>query len=244
MEFGLVCLIPIVLLGFFLLSTLKSNVETRAIANAREQARLVADVGVAGQLAGVDDISRGISGGAQIALDHNLKTIRSASGVSRVVVRNRNGRTVYADDHSLIGKSAAPSGAAAALDGTIVSGVTFAGDAGQVLAVFVPLKVKGAAPIGWVDTGLPYGRVQGSIARQTHRIQLMLFLGLLVLWGTLLTVVHYASQRLRRQAAEKEELALSDSLPGLANRTMFQEAIGAAISGSGRRKVAGAVMLM
>jgi diguanylate cyclase (GGDEF)-like protein len=57
-------------------------------------------------------------------------------------------------------------------------------------------------------------------------------------------VVGYASQRLRRQAAEKEELALSDGLTGLANRTMFQEAIQSAISGSGRRKVAGAVMLM
>ena len=37
-EFGVVCLIPIVLLGFFLLETLKSNVESRAIAGAREQA--------------------------------------------------------------------------------------------------------------------------------------------------------------------------------------------------------------
>ena len=34
-EFGLVCLIPIVLVGMFLLQTLKANVESRAIANAR-----------------------------------------------------------------------------------------------------------------------------------------------------------------------------------------------------------------
>src|SRR3954468_21893188 len=244
-EFGLVCLIPIVLLGLFLLSTLKSNVESRAIANAREQARLVTDVGVAGQLSSAVDLSRGLSGGLQAALDRNLESIRSGSGVARVVVRNRAGRTVYADDHSLIGKSAAPSGAASASEGTIVSGPTFAGDAGQVLAVFVPLKVnRSAPPLGSVEIGLPYAPISASISRQTHRIELMLFLGLLVLWGTLLTVVTYASQRLRRQAAEKEEQALSDSLTGLANRTMFQEAIGSAISGAGRRKVAGAVMLM
>jgi diguanylate cyclase (GGDEF)-like protein len=243
-EFGLVCLIPIVLLGLFLFSTLKSNVESRAIANAREQARLVADVGVAGQLAGVTDLSRGLTGAQQGALDRNLESIRSGSGLSRVVVRNREGRTIYADDHSLIGKSAAPSGAAAAMEGTIVSGVTFAGEAGQVLAVFVPLKVREATPLGSVEIGLPYSTIQQSISRQSHRIELMLFLGLFVLWATLLTVVSYASQRLRRQAAEKEEQALSDSLTGLANRTMFQEAIGSAISGAGRRKVAGAVMLM
>jgi diguanylate cyclase (GGDEF)-like protein len=243
-EFGLVCLIPIVLLGLFLFSTLKSNVETRAVANAREQARLVADVGVAGQLGGVTDLSRGLSGNQVGALDRNLESIKSGSGLSRVVVRNRAGRAVYADDHSLIGKSAAPGGAAAATEGAIVSGRTYAGDAGEVLAVFVPLKLGEATPIGSVEVGIPYGAIQDSISRQTHRIQLTLFLGLFVLWGTLLTVVSYASQRLRRQAAEKEELALSDSLTGLANRTMFQDAIHSAISGAGRRKVAGAVMLM
>jgi diguanylate cyclase (GGDEF)-like protein len=244
-EFGLVCLIPIVLLGLFLLSTLKSNVESRAIADAREQARLVTDVGVAGQLSGVSDLSHGLSGGQQSALDRNLESIRSGSGIARVVVRNRAGRTVYADDHSLIGKGEAPSGAADAAQGTIVSGISYAGDAGEVLAVFVPLTVsKADGPLGSTEIGLPYAPIQASIASQTHRIELMLFLGLLVLWGTLLTVVSYASQRLRRQAAEKEEQALSDSLTGLANRTMFQEAIGTAISGSGRRKVAGAVMLM
>src|SRR3954470_4978586 len=122
-EFGLVCLIPIVLLGLFLLSTLKSNVETRALANAREQARLVADVGVAGQLSGVSDLSRGLSGAQQGALDRNLESIRSGSAVARVVLRNRAGRTVYADDHSLIGKNAAPPGAADAAQGAIVSGI-------------------------------------------------------------------------------------------------------------------------
>src|SRR3954469_12851066 len=191
-EFGLVCLIPIVLLGFFLLSTLKSNVETRAVANAREQARLVADVGVAGQLAGVTDLSRRLSGGQLGALDRNLESIKSGSSRARVVVRNRAGRTVYADDHSLIGKSAAPRGASSALEGTIVSGVTFAGDAGEVLAVFVPLKVRETTPLGSVEIGLPYAPIQASIARQNRRIQLMLFLGLFVLWGTLLTVVSYA----------------------------------------------------
>src|SRR3954447_11920083 len=145
-EFGIVCLIPIVLLGLFLFSTLKSNVESRAIANAREQARLVSDVGVAGQLAGVTDLSRGLTGAQQGALDRNLESIRSGSGLSRVVVRNRAGRTIYADDHSLIGKSAAPGGAGDALDGSIVSAVTFAGDAGEVLSVFMPLKLAEATP--------------------------------------------------------------------------------------------------
>ncbi|MEA2426501.1 MAG: hypothetical protein QOF37_129, partial [Thermoleophilaceae bacterium] len=243
-EFGLVCLVPVILLGLFLFQTLKSNVETRAIANAREQARLVANVGVAGQLTGISDLRNGLSGDQQATLDRNLRTIRSGSGVLHLVVRARGGKTVYADDHSQIGKNGAPSGAGSAAQGAIVSGTTVDATGAEVLDVFVPLQLADSTPSGSVQIGLPYAPVKASIARQTHRIELMLFLGLLVLWGTLVTVVAYASQRLRRQAAEKEELALSDGLTGLANRTMFQEAIQSAISGSGRRKVAGAVMLM
>src|SRR3954469_117989 len=90
-EFGLVCLVPIVLLGLFLLQTLKSNVETRAVANAREQAHLVADVGVGSQLVGVTDLSRGLTSGQQAALGRTLDTMRSNSGVTHVVVRSRSG---------------------------------------------------------------------------------------------------------------------------------------------------------
>ena len=203
-EFGLVCLVPIILLGLFLLSTLKSNVETRAIADAREQARLVANVGVASQLGGIADLRAGLTAGQQAALDRNLETIRTGSGVAHVVVRDRTGRTVYADDHSRIGKKDAPSGAGDALGGTTVSGVAVADDGSDVLDVFVPLSLGQSTPAGSVELGLPYSTIKAGIARQTHRIELMLFLGLFVLWGTLLTVVAYASQRLRRQAAEKE----------------------------------------
>ena len=53
-----------------------------------------------------------------------------------------------------------------------------------------------------------------------------------------------ASQRLRRQAAEKEEQALSDGLTGLPNRTMFQNLLERAMTGIGRRNKMGVIMLM
>ena len=243
-EFGVVCLIPIALLGFFLLETLKSNVESRAISNAREQARLVADVGVANQLAGLADLGAGVDADQQADLDRHLKTIRAGNEVVRVIARNRAGRVVYSDDHSLIGKTEAPGAASSATGGTIVSTTTTVPGTGKVLSVFTPLKLGGGTPAGSLEVWLPYAPIEAAIARQTGRIEIMLGLGLLVLWGTLLTVVSYASQRLRRQAAEKEEQALSDALTGLANRTMFQEAIHSALSGAGRRRSVGAVMLM
>src|SRR3954470_9117034 len=103
-EFGVVCLIPIVLLGMFLMQTLKSNVKGRALSNAREQARLVTDVGLAHPLAGVSDLSRGLTTGQQAALDRELATIRKGTSVSRVLVRNPDGRVIYADDRTLVGE--------------------------------------------------------------------------------------------------------------------------------------------
>src|SRR3954469_10361002 len=91
-EFGVVCLIPIVLLGMFLMQTLKSNVRGRALSNAREQARLVAGGGPGGAFTGVDDLGRGLSGSEQQGLDRQLDTVRQGNSVQRVIIRNREGR--------------------------------------------------------------------------------------------------------------------------------------------------------
>src|SRR5437764_6563513 len=121
LEFGAVCLLPIVLLGMFLMQTLKSNVEGRAISNAQEQARLVSDFGLSSALDGLSDLTGGLSSGQQAALDRQLDTIRQGNNVQRVIIRNRDGRVVYADDHSLVGQGKAPAGARNANFGKISS---------------------------------------------------------------------------------------------------------------------------
>ena len=118
-EFGMVCLIPIVLIGMFLMQTLKANVKGRALSNAREQARLVTDIGLATPLAGLEDLARGVSGAQLQAIDRQLGAIRAGNNVQRAVIRNREGRIVYADDRSLIGQAQAPAGARDATIGKI-----------------------------------------------------------------------------------------------------------------------------
>src|SRR3954469_10422287 len=78
-EFGVVCLVPIVLIGLFLMQTLKSNVTARALSNAREQARLVAEVGLATPLAGIDDLSHGLTSSQLQSIDRQLGTIRAGN---------------------------------------------------------------------------------------------------------------------------------------------------------------------
>jgi diguanylate cyclase (GGDEF)-like protein len=242
-EFGVVCLIPIVLLGLFLMQTLDSNVEGRALSNAQEQARLVSDFGLSASLSGLDDLSRGLSTGEQNALDRQLATIRKGNDIQRAIIRSRDGRVVYADDRSLVGQVKPPAGARNANFGKISSDIAQA-PTGKVLQVFVPVRLAPGPASGSAELWLPYGPIGASISSQESNIELMLVAGLVLLWGTLLTVVSMASQRLRRQAAEKEEQALSDGLTGLPNRTMFTDLVQTTLNGAGRRKHAGAVMLM
>src|SRR3954463_1161217 len=120
-EFGGLYMVPIVLIGIFLMQTLKSNVQGRAISNAREQARLVADVGLSTPLAGIDDLSHGLTGGQLQAIDRQLATIQAGNPLQRALIRNREGRVVYANDRSIIGQTNAPAGARNATLGAISS---------------------------------------------------------------------------------------------------------------------------
>ncbi len=245
-EFGLVCLLPIVLLGLFVQFALTKNVEGRALGTGRDQARLVTQVSFDVPLQGVD-ISHGISPSQEQTLDSQLAAVRAGNELSRVIVRNTHGTVVYADDHTLIGQTSVQStGATAALGNDIASNVVTEPAVGQkVLQVFVPLHLNGSAPpTGSAELWLPYAPIQAQINSEKHTLDLILLLGLTLLWGTLLAVVSAASERLRRQAAEKEELALSDGLTGLPNRTMFMSLVHDTIANAGRRRRMAAVMLM
>src|SRR2546423_1755339 len=142
-EFGVVCLVPIVLIGLFLMQTLKSNVQGRALSNAREQARLVADVGLSTPLAGIDDLSHGLTAAQLQSVDHQLSAIRAGNTLQRALIRNREGRIVYASDRSIIGQTAAPAGARNATLGAISSTLTSTGQ-GKMLDVYVPINMPGS----------------------------------------------------------------------------------------------------
>jgi diguanylate cyclase (GGDEF)-like protein len=244
-EFGLASLIPMIVLGLILSVSLKGTIRKHEQAAARQNAEAVAYIAVQNRLAGMDDLSHGISGSQQVDLDHSLAQARGGAEFDQVVLRNRDGRIVYSDDHSLIGKSQ-PGGSAvrSALNGDVVSKIT-SGALGRSLEVVVPIKVgPPGPPAGTLDLLMPYGPIAAEVSKSAHGFYLLLILGLMLAWGLMIAIVSAASQRLRRQAAEKEEQAMSDALTGLPNRTLFQNLVQRTIAGAGRRKKMAAVMLM
>jgi diguanylate cyclase (GGDEF)-like protein len=251
-EFALASLIPLIVVGLLLSTALKGTVRQHEISSARQDAQVVAYVAVQNVLQGVDDLSHGLTGTQQVAVDHALAEAQGGTPVQRAILRNRDGRIVYADDHSLIGKLL-PTGSEtrSALNGDVVSRVAAGGQLSgatstePMLDVFLPVKLGPAdAPAGTLELWLPYGPIDSRVTHVAHVFYVYLVLGLLMAWGLLIAIVSAASQRLRRQAAEKEEQAMSDALTGLPNRTLFQNLVQRTISSAGRRKKMAAVMLM
>jgi diguanylate cyclase (GGDEF)-like protein len=254
-EFGLISLVPMVVLGLFLGQAVRSHATGRAISAARDQAQLVGNLAFRRVLHARRDLARILDPDQQAALDRSLASARQGTDVARAILRDRSGTVVYADNHELIGSSGTPPAEAeAALNGASISKVgDLSRDAsaqdsalGRVLDVFMPLRLgrSGSPIVGSLELAVPYGGIAAQVKRETHSLYLMLGGGLFLLWLTLVGVVAGASQRLRRQAAEKEEQALSDGLTGLPNRTMFQNLIERAMTGIGRRNKMGVVMLM
>jgi diguanylate cyclase (GGDEF)-like protein len=254
-EFGLVSLIPILIVGLFLGRAIHSHAEETATHSAQHEAELVAELAFRRPLGTGTDLSRGLTPEQQAEVTSSFVSARVGTDVARGTLRDRGGAVVYADNELLEeNKSAPPPEAHQAINGQTVSTVAdlssnpaaTEASLGRVLRVFVPLRLGGPAspPNGSVELWLPYSSIALAVQNETKSVYALLVVGLLLLWGTLLAIVAGASQRLRRQAAEKEEQALSDGLTGLPNRTMFQNLIEAAMTGIGRRKKMGVVMLM
>jgi diguanylate cyclase (GGDEF)-like protein len=244
-EFGLASLIPMIVLGLVLSTSLKSSIRNHEQSAARQNAEAVAFVAVQNTLTGTDDLSHGVSGDQQVALDRALAQARGGTQIDQVVLRSRDGHIVYADDHSLVGKvQSGGSDTRSSLNGDVVSRVV-SGPLGRDLEVVVPIKLgPPGPPAGTLEMLLPYAPIASAVSRSAHGFYFLLVLGLLVAWGMMIAIVSTASQRLRRQAAEKEEQAMSDALTGLPNRTLFQNLVQRTIAGAGRRKKMAAVMLM
>jgi diguanylate cyclase (GGDEF)-like protein len=253
-EFSLVSLIPMILLGYFLAQTLGDQARERSVASARSEARLVSDIAVRRALGSEIEASRALTREGQDALGRAVVSARAGTDVARITVRDRTGTVLWSDDRLKIGESdKPPTEARDALYGNTVSKVvdmsknpiTQDASLGRVLKIYVPLRAEpGGPPVGSSEVWIPYAGIASQIEKDTRTLYVAIGVGLLLVWGCIVGVVAGASQRLRRQAAEKEEQALSDGLTGLPNRTMFASLLEKTISATGRRKKLGVVMLM
>lgn len=118
-----------------------------------------------------------------------------------------------------------------------------AGVEGPLLEVYAPITYDGR-PVGAVQLivdGTATAAAQGQAVRSTA---LIAGAGLVTLWVLLYRLVHNASQKLQRTAAENARLALLDALTGLPNRRMLLDRLERAVSTARRGGGAVGVLLL
>src|SRR5919199_3201559 len=102
-KFGILSMVPIVLLGIVLAQSLSGFVRSRALANARQAASIAARLGIQPRLS-EQDLRSGLGQKRLQSLDRALRSAVLGHEVARIKIWSRGGRVVYSDDADLIGR--------------------------------------------------------------------------------------------------------------------------------------------
>jgi diguanylate cyclase (GGDEF)-like protein len=256
-KFAVASAVPVVVLGIVLANYLGNQIHDRSLRSSVQAADLTVRLGIEPHLTR-DALAHGLPAAQARALDDAVRGMAPGElHVARIQIWNEQRIIVYSTDRALVGKGAQgePSAelAAALQGGTASEVISDRGDIekqnrplvhrfGDLLEVYTPIRSRGTnAPVGAFELYIPYAPVAAAIAHDTHRLYLVLVVGLTVLYAILLPLVARASrelrlrsEELRRQAERSEHDANHDPLTGLPNRSLFRDRAHQAILASAR----------
>jgi signal transduction histidine kinase len=206
-RFGLLALVPVVLLGAVLAAELNADVQQRYLDSSRTSATLITQVGIQ-PLLDPRLLSEGLTTDQVAQIDGKLQGAAVSDEVRRLKVWNRSGMIVYSDNHALIARTfPIDEDLGAALNGHPSASVTDghdeenAGDnlAGPLIQVYVPLVFKGSSsPSGAFEVYLPYAPVQAAIDHESRQLYLLLGAGLALFYASMFPIVLFADRWRRR----------------------------------------------
>jgi len=231
-KFTVLSFICFALLGVALSQLLASQIRARSMSNAVASAELLSDLVVRTQLQ-PGDLQQRVAPERAQRLDLAMQQARARHRIVRLKVWNRDGRVVYSDESSEIGRRfPVEEDLRGAFAGTPFVDIATGKDAeqraekrfGQLIEAYVPLHLGASSrAAGALEIYLPYGPVAHATSHDIHRVYLLVAGGLAVLYLMLWRIVSQASRSLRRQASESRRQALHDELTGLRNRRALYE---------------------
>jgi len=236
-KIGVVTLVPVLVMGFLLVRSLDSSARSGALKRAQHEGL------VSARLLGVETLRAGLTGTLSATerrrLARDFRLIASDGEVLGVSLINSRGRIVQAVDPKLVGSRPRSDLLAAALQGKPTAGEVGEG----TVDVYSPVLASGGEPLGAVRVRMPAGTIDATVADQTSSLYVILGLGLGALCLGLGLVVRGARQRMVEETSRKERQALSDSLTGLPNRTLFNELLEKALAECPRGKRVGVLLM-
>ena len=263
-RFGVLSLVLVLAIGLVAAEVLHRAIRDRATSDAVRTAVVAARVGLLPDLE-VADLQHGstpLDAARRTHLSQRLDHSVSEDGLASFMLWNPQRWVVHSDRSDLIGRQFPMTHELEdAFAGETVSEVSDHSSHeaaakhvdGSFLEVYIPLRADAAGNfttdgsgdvVGAFEIYLPFAPTAAAIAADTHRVQLVLAVGLLALYLASFRLVAGASRTLRRQAAENLHLALHDSLTQLPNRTLFQDRVQQALLYADRHDVGVTVLLI
>ena len=206
------------MLGLVLANYIGNQIHDRTLRSSVQAADLTVRLGIEPHLTHAA-LAHGLPAAQAKALDDAVRGLAPGDlHVARIQIWNEDRTIVYSTDSALIGHGAEgepSSELGKALQGATASEViSDRGDVetqnrplvrkyGPLLEVYTPIRSQGTrAPVGAFELYMPYAPVAAAIAHDTHRLYVVLVIGLTVLYGVLFRLVASASRELRRSAEE------------------------------------------
>jgi len=252
-TYAAISLIPVLIFGFVLSASYRTEATQRGVAEGKSEALLIAQTAVEPILDG-RPLSQGLTSTETNDLNRLVRHAVRGRDVLRLRLRNLDGQVVYSDDGSGF-KEVPEDEALDAAKGTIVGRLTHlnsdSDDSGPVgpesVEVYLPLHAGSPAHlVGVLEMYLPYAPINADVSAELHNLYKDLALGLGALYLVLFAISVSMSRRLRQQVKANKFLAEHDSLTNLPNRTLFhrraQEALAVGLD-SETRTVIGIVDL-
>jgi signal transduction histidine kinase len=216
-RFGVIALVPVVILGVVLARALNSDLQQRYLDTTQATATILTQVGVQ-PLFTADEMTAGLTPDGIRTIDTKLQGAAVSTEVRRLKVWNRVGIVIYSDNPSLIGRTfPIDDDLHGALGGTPHASITSghdqenAGDylSGPLIQVYVPLVFRGdTQPSGAFELYLPYAPVQAAIDNESRQLYLLLAVGLSLFYLSMFPIVFIAIRWQRRaEAAATANLA-------------------------------------
>ena len=248
-AYAVASLVPVLLLGAFLLGLLHQQAASRGLAEGASEARLVARTGIAPLLTG-HPLANGLTPAEQANVTRGVGLAVKTGQLLRLRLRDLTGHVLFAEDNSALG-TVDDEAVDAAKGGTITHLTTLNTDAGdtgvvgpRVVEAYTTLYAAGTDQrIGVLEVYLPYAPIASDISRGQVTLTATLTVGLAILWLVLLWISGSVTRRLRRESDDNAHQARHDSLTGLPNRSEFAERAALALaSATAERPTAIAVM--